>query len=93
MTQLLPYVKPGPHIDQTGETDMDVLGEIALGIVEKVREFDSRKLFEELAELCHYHPYKGAQLIMCFAAWFNPDDTTSTLGERAMAILDGRWAA
>ncbi|MFA5608324.1 MAG: hypothetical protein WDA07_14295 [Leucobacter sp.] len=78
--------------DLSPEPDLDQVAEIALGIAERIREEDLRRLFEELQALAHKHPAKFAQVVMCLAAWFDPNVTTQTLWERVESITRSRLA-
>lgn len=65
----------------------------AAELADRIREEDPRELFEELANLCHRHPAKAAQMLMAHAAWFDPEQTTAQLTARAEAITEHRLAA
>lgn len=78
------------RIDRTLEPDIDQVADIAVGVAEKIREHDPRRLFDELADLCRWHPAKAAQLIMTFAAWFDPDVPVQTLWARVHNITADR---
>lgn len=72
--------------DYMPEPDLDRVAEVALTIVEKLREDDPRRLFNELVGLAEKHPAKYAQVTMCLAAWFNPAEPVQTLWQRVESI-------
>lgn len=78
--------------DMDPETDMDALAQIAAGIAQRLRTDDRNVLLDQLAQLCHQHPVKAAQLVMVFAAWHNPDEPVSALWARVESIPLGRSA-
>lgn len=73
-------------VDMTYEPDVDQIAAIASGLGERIRDDDPRAMFDELVNLCRRHPVKAAQLLMCFAAWFDPFERARVLGDRAEAI-------
>lgn len=77
-------------MDLEPESDLDEVAQIALDISEKIREQDVNSLFDELCALCQYHPAKAAQLLMTFAAWFDPETPTQALWQRVAAIAEDR---
>lgn len=78
------------RVDYAPDPDLDNVASIAIGITEKIREHDPRRLFDELTALCRRHPAKAAQLIMTFAAWFDPLVPTHTLWARVYEITADR---
>ncbi|MCA2275470.1 hypothetical protein JF780_05620 [Mycobacterium intracellulare] len=78
------------RLDRTADPDLDNVADIAVGVAEKIRDHDPRRLFDELADLCRWHPAKAAQLIMTFAAWFDTDVPVHTLWARVYAITADR---
>lgn len=77
-------------LDRSPDSDLNNVADIAVGIAEKIRDHDPRRLFDELTALCRWHPAKAAQLIMTFAAWFDPDVPVQTLWQRVDAITADR---
>lgn len=73
-------------IDWAPDPDLDRVAEIALGIAEKIREDDPCRLYGELSYLAYRHPAKLAQIAMCLAAWFNPNEPVRCLWERVESI-------
>ena len=47
-------------------------------------------MFEHLTQFCAGHPAKAAQLLMTFAAWFDPDEETGVLVARVRDITAAR---
>lgn len=80
-------------VDLSGEQDMDRLAAHAISIAEKLRDEDTNRLFDELMNLAQWHPAKTAQLVLCLAAWFDPNVTTRTLWTRVEAITEDRTQA
>ena len=80
------------HIDLAPEPDLDHLAEIAYNIAERIREHDPRREFLSLQDLCARHPAKAAQVIMCLAAWFDPQVSTQELWARVENITRSRVA-
>lgn len=80
-------------LDRSPDPDLDHVAKIAVGVAEKIRDDDPRQLFEALADLCRWHPAKAAQLIMTFAAWFDPDVPVHTLWGRVADITADRTGA
>ena len=78
--------------DWAPECNLHLVARDAAELGERIREEDLREIFDDLQEMAHRQPAKTAQLIMCFAAWFNPDDTTETLTRRAESITQARVA-
>lgn len=81
-----------PRVDYNPDPDVDNVAAIAVGIAEKIREQDPRRLFDELTDLCRRHTAKAAQLIMTFAAWFDPEVPVQTLWNRVGDITTDRTA-
>ena len=73
-------------IDLNPDANIDRVARIAAELGERIRDEDPQTMYDELVALCQFHPAKAAQLIMCHAAWFNPDETVSTLVARAQSI-------
>lgn len=80
------------RVDTLPDPNLDNVADIALNIVEKIREEDPRRLFDELKYLCRRHPAKAAQLIMTFAAWFDPEVPVRELWRRVEEITADRTA-
>jgi hypothetical protein len=80
-------------LDLNPDSDLDRVAEIAYGIAERIRDEDPRRLYNELVNLCHRHPAKAAQIVMAFAAWFDPDEHTEVLWARVRGIAAARTAA
>lgn len=78
------------RVDFNPDPDLDNVASIAFGIAEKIRDDDPRRLFEALTDLCRRHPAKSAQVIMAFAAWFDPDVPVQTLWGRVHEITRDR---
>lgn len=72
--------------DYTLESDLDRVADIAAALGTRIRDHDPRQMFDELSLLCENHPGKAAQLLMCFAVWFDPDQTTAQLVARARSV-------
>lgn len=70
----------------TPDPNLDRVGRIAAGLGDRIRDEDPREMYDELVNLCAKHPAKAAQLIMCLAAWFDPEEETSELVRRARSI-------
>lgn len=79
-----------PGVDQSYETDLDRVAEDALDLVERLREDDPRRVFEQLRLLAELHPAKYAQITMTLAAFVNPDEGTVALQRRVDAIAENR---
>lgn len=79
-------------IDYMPEKNLHVVARYAAELGERIREEDPREMFGELQKFAHHHPAKAAQLLMCFAAWFDPEETTETLTARAQQIAKSRVA-
>jgi len=77
-------------VDPAPDTDLDAVAQIAFDVAETIREEDPRRLFDELVNLCHWHPAKAAQLLMVLAAWFDPEVPVQTLWGRVEAITADR---
>ena len=77
-------------VDMSPEQDLDVVAGIAAELSLRIRDEDPRRLFDELVDLCRFHPAKAAQLLQCHAAWFDPETPTSVLIGRAQAITAPR---
>ena len=80
------------QIDLIPDPDLDNVAEIAFEIAGRIREYDPRRLFDELTNLCHEHPAKAAQLVMTYAAWFDPDQPVRQLWDRVAGITADRTA-
>ncbi|AQT82497.1 hypothetical protein B1R94_02110 [Mycolicibacterium litorale] len=80
-------------MDFSPDPNLDRVGRITSGLGERIREEDPREMFDELVSLCAWHPAKAAQIIMCFAVWFDPLEDTPTLVGRARAVSASRLAA
>lgn len=72
--------------DLTPDPNLDRVGRIAANLGDRIRGEDPRHMYDELVRLCANHPAKAAQLIMCFAAWFDPDEEVDELVSRARTI-------
>lgn len=77
-----PDFAPDPNLDRVAR----ITAELGL----RIREEDPIRIFRELVDLCRYHPAKAAQVIMCFAAWFDIEQTSEELVSRASAISAAR---
>lgn len=75
-----------PPFDRDPDPDLDNVADIAFAIAEKIRDEDPRRLFDELTHLCRNHPAKAAQIVMAFAAWFDPETPVGVLWERVAGI-------
>lgn len=73
-------------VDWNPDSNLDRVGRITAQLGERIRDEDPRRMFDELVKLCAEHPGKAAQLIMCFAAWFDPDEDDTELVSRARAV-------
>jgi hypothetical protein len=62
----------------------DAIAAEAIRLADKIRT-DPRELHEDLAQWCRDEPEKAAQVLMCFAAWTDPDDPEA-LADRAEAV-------
>lgn len=80
-------------IDWTPDSNLHRVARFAAELADRIRDEDPRELFEELANLCHRHPAKAAQMLMAHAAWFDPEQTTAQLVARAESISEARLAA
>lgn len=78
--------------DHTLEPDPDRVVRIALDLVEKIRDEDPRRMFDELSRLAERHPAKYAQVTMALAAFVNPDEGTVALEDRVWSITEARVA-
>lgn len=78
--------------DFTPDPNLARVAGIACELGQRIREEDTRRMFDHLMHLCHRHPAKAAQLIMVFCAWFDPDAPISVLGDRAEAITAAVYA-
>lgn len=78
------------RVDFDPDPDLDNVASVAIGIAEKIRDDDPRRLFDELTDLCRRHPAKAAQLIMAFAAWFDTEAPVHTLWARVHDITRDR---
>ncbi|ETZ58006.1 hypothetical protein GBQ45_03420 [Mycobacterium avium subsp. hominissuis] len=74
------------RLDRSPDPDLDQVASIAVGVAEKIRDDDRRLLFDQLTDLCRWHPAKAAQLIMTFAAWFDLDVPVQALWARVHDI-------
>lgn len=77
-------------IDWKPEPDLHLVARDAAELGERIREEDLRGIFEQLQAQAHLRPARTAQMLMCFAAWFNPEETTETLTRRAESITRAR---
>lgn len=73
-------------IDCSPDPNLDRVAHIAADLGDRIRDEDPRRIYDELVLLCRFHPAKAAQLLMCFAAWFDPDEPASELIGRARAV-------
>lgn len=73
-------------IDLSPDPNLDRVGRIAAELGDRIRDEDPKRLYDELVLLCRYHPAKAAQLLMCLAAWFDPDEETGELVARARSV-------
>ncbi|MEU2106439.1 hypothetical protein [Nocardia sp. NPDC019255] len=62
----------------------DEIAEEALGLADRMLT-DPRAVHEHLVAWCRREPEKAAQVLMCFAAWTDPD-SPDALGDRAEAV-------
>lgn len=65
-------------------TTHDEIAAEALRLADQIRT-DPQAVHEQLVEWCRLEPEKAAQLLMCFAAWTDPDDP-EVLADRAEAV-------
>lgn len=77
-------------VDQSLESDLDKVSSICIDMSLRIREEDPRRLFDEFAYLCEWHPRKAAQLLQCFSALVDPDTSQSELEARVWAITEAR---
>lgn len=70
------------ELDTAPDPDLDNVATIAIGVAERIRDDDPRKLYDELVSLAYWHPAKTAQLIMALAAWFDVEESTKVLRKR-----------
>lgn len=77
-------------IDLIPDPNLDRVARITRQLAERIRDEDPATLFRELQALCREHPAKAAQIIVCFAAWFDPDEEPETLVARARAVTTSR---
>ncbi|TEA09216.1 hypothetical protein [Mycobacteroides salmoniphilum] len=73
------------------ETDPDELGAEVLALVEHIHSEGcgrGRELLEETSRWAAQYPHRAAQYILALAAWFDPEDTTTILGDRALSVLE-----
>lgn len=73
-------------VDMRPDPNLDRVGRIAAELGDRIRDEDPKRLYDELVLLCRYHPAKAAQLLMCHAAWLDPDEETSELVARARSV-------
>lgn len=78
------------RVDYAPDPDLDQVASVAFGVAEKIRDDDPRRLFDELTRLCRRHPAKAAQLLMTYAAWFDPETPVHTLWARVQDITADR---
>lgn len=79
-----------PDVDHSLDPDLDRVAQIALDLVEKIRDEDPRRMFEQLCLLAELHPAKYAQITMALTAFVNPDESSGELIDRVWAITDSR---
>jgi len=72
--------------DFTPDPNLNRVAGIAADLGARIRDEDPRVMYGELVALCAGHPAKAAQLLMCLAAWFDPDEPAETLFARVKAI-------
>lgn len=77
-------------VDYAPEDNLNRVATRAAALADRIRDEDPRELFDELVGLCAGHPAKAAQLLMAFAAWFDPEEETGVLVSRARAITNAR---
>lgn len=70
--------------------NLDRVARITAELGERIREEDPHEVYRHLLNLCAHHPAKAAQVLMCFAAWFDPECPTSVLVSRAQAATAAR---
>lgn len=80
-------------LDLSCDHDLDRVAEITAELAERIRDEDPRRVFNELVGLCAHHPAKAAQVIMTFAAWFDPETPTRALWARVESITRPREVA
>ena len=73
-------------VDYSRDSDLNRVARFAAELGDRIRDEDPREMFDELVALCAKHPGKAAQLMMCFCAWFDPDEEDAELVARARAI-------
>lgn len=78
--------------DFAPDQNLNRVARITADLGQRIREEDPDRLFGELINLCHDHPAKAAQIIMCFAAWFDIEQKTDELVARARAASAYRAA-
>lgn len=78
------------RIDFNPDADLDRVAGVAIELTDAIREDDPRRVYTELLALCERHPAKAAQVLMCFAAWFDPNVSTQTLWARVESITQAR---
>ncbi len=77
-------------VDWQPDSNLDRVAHYAAELGDRIREEDPREMFEHLAAFCAGHPAKAAQLLMTFAAWFDPQEETGVLVARARDITATR---
>jgi hypothetical protein len=80
-------------IDVELHTDVDTIASRAQTLVDDVRDIDPRLTLRTLTLHCRDHPGQMAQILMCLAAWVNPDEPLNARGARVEAITTSRTAA
>lgn len=81
-------------VDFMPDEDLNRVGEVTFELANRIREEDPQELFRQLVTLCAEHPAKAAQMLMTFAAWFDPFEETEVLVGRARGVASrGRAVA
>lgn len=78
------------HTDLSLEPDVDVVAQKAFILSERIRDDDPARVFRETVGLCENHPARAAQVLLAFAAWFDPDVPVNTLWQRVAEITQSR---
>lgn len=79
-------------VDYAPEHDLDAVADYAAELGIRIRDEDPYAVYGQLVDLCARRPAKAAQVLMTFAAWFDPNTRRSVLVARAQAITARRTA-
>lgn len=79
-------------VDYAPEPDLDAVADYAAELGIRIRDEDPYAIYGQLVALCAKRPAKAAQVLMTFAAWFDPWTPRSALVSRAEAITGRRTA-